>query len=145
MYNPLQTLQSQQFEENSTLSYIGDGCIYEIWRKEDKRIRSYFRGRKERGRKRMTRSRGKKDRWEVEIHEGKEVEKCSGSILVDRHALKKITVSSSEFSEERRTHWREQVSKDTPGSQRNYARKFIADSLGNFSFPFMSLRLYFYY
>lgn len=36
--------------------------------------------------------RGKKDRCKVEIQRGKEAEKCS-VVPVDRHALKKITVS----------------------------------------------------
>lgn len=66
--------------------------------------------------------RGKKDRCKVEIQRGKEAEKCS-AVPVDRHALKKITVSSGILKEEE--HTAEQVRKDTPGSQRNSASRSI--------------------
>lgn len=53
----------------------------------------------------------------------KEAEKCS-AVLVDRHALKKITAVSSGILEEKE-HTGEQIKKDTCGSQRNSAWKSI--------------------
>lgn len=52
----------------------------------------------------------------------KEAEKCS-AVLVDRHALKKITVSSGILEE--KEHTGEQIREDTRGSQRNSARKSV--------------------
>lgn len=65
--------------------------------------------------------------WERKIggkwkFRAKEAEKCS-AVLVDRHALKKITVSSGILKE--KEHTGEQIRKDTYGSQRNSARKSI--------------------
>lgn len=69
----------------------------------------------------------------MEIQRSKEAEKCS-AVLVDRHALKKITVSSGILVE--KEHAGEQVRKDTPGSRRNSARnsvpKILGPSLGGF-------------
>lgn len=72
-----------------------DGCIYRIWREVAKRsVRSFMGGKERRGDANDNGDDGrKKDRRKVEIQRGKEAEKCS-AVLVDRHALKKITVST---------------------------------------------------
>lgn len=99
-----------------------DGCIYRIWRKVAKEsICSFMEERRERGTD-DNRSSGKRKiggKWKFRAMEA---EKCS-AVLVDRHALKKITVSSGILKE--KEHTGEQIRKDTCGSQRNAARKSI--------------------
>lgn len=68
----------------------------------------------------------------------KEAEKCS-AVLVDRHALKKITVSSGILEE--KEHTGEQIRKDTCGSQRNSAWKSI-DSRTLRSLGFLTLMIF---
>lgn len=78
--------------------------------------------RKEGGTVRQQEWRRKKDRWKVEIQSqgGGKMQRGTG---LDRHALKKITVSSGILKE--KEHTGEQIRKDTCGSQRNSARKSI--------------------
>jgi len=83
-------------------------------------VRSFIGGKERRGNANDNGDDGrKKDRWKVEIQRGKEAEKCS-AVLVDRHALKKITVSTGILRKKEQIG--EQVRKDTPGSQRDSLR-----------------------
>lgn len=91
----------------STCPWGIDGCVYRIWRKREdmfivsrrgKKNEGWLGEKKAEGNKRQQKWRGKKDRWKVEIQRSKEAEKCS-AVLVDRHALKKITVSSGILEE----------------------------------------------